>query len=148
MNDLNKYSDEREQALNQALEAMYFGFKAMIAEPDKTLHTLGLSRVHHRILFFIARSSHCSVGDLLKLLQASKQYIHKPLRTLVDQGYVLTTPDKQDKRIKRLTLSVKGSELEAKLSGGQREHFQRVFNEVGAEAEMGWRKVMQALGKS
>ncbi len=148
MDDLNQHSSQQEQALNQALEAMYFGFKAMIAEPDKILHTLGLARVHHRILFFIARNPHCSVGDLLQLLRASKQYIHKPLRALIEQGYVVTTPDEKDKRIKRLALSAKGSALEAELSGRQREHFQRVFDEVGVEAEMGWRKVMQALSKS
>jgi len=148
MNDLNKNAFEQEQLLNEALEAMYFGFKAMVAEPDKALKIIGLSRVHHRILYFIARHPNCSVGDLLKLLQASKQYIHKPLRTLVDQDYVLTVADKQDKRIKRLSLSAKGTNLEAELSGGQRKHFQRVFDEVGAEAEMGWRKVMQVLSKS
>jgi len=148
MNDLNKNPVRQEQALNEALEAMYFGFKAMVVEPDKALQDIDLSRVHHRILYFIARSPNCSVGDLLKLLQASKQYIHKPLRKLMEQGYVVTTPDKQDKRIKRLSLSEKGSALEAKLSGSQRKKFDKVFKQVGAEAEAGWREVMQALSKS
>ena len=148
MNDLNEDVSMQEQGLNEALEAMYFGFKAMVAEPDETLQALGLSRVHHRILYFIARNPDGSVGDLLQLLQASKQYIHKPLRKLIDQGYVLTTPDTKDKRIKRLSLSVKGEALEAELSGSQRKHFKKVFEQVGKDAEQGWRKVMQVLSKS
>ncbi len=145
MNDLNSLSPTQEQHLNQALEAMYFGFKAMVAEPDRKLQSLGLSRVHHRILYFIARSPHCSVGELLQRLQASKQYIHKPLRKLVDMGLVQTAADKQDKRIKRLALSAEGEALEAALSGSQRQLFAKVFAQVGVEAESGWYQVMRAL---
>ena len=43
--------------LDPALELMYFGWKAMTEEADAFLATVGLSRVHHRILYVIARKS-------------------------------------------------------------------------------------------
>lgn len=145
MIDLNK---QRETELNQALEAMYFGFKAIIAKPDEQLKALDLSRVHHRVLYFIGRNQGGSVSELLVKLKASKQYINKPLRYLIEQGYVLASPDTADKRIKRLLLSEKGMGLEKKLSGGQREHFSQVFEEAGVDAEQGWRLVMTLLAET
>jgi len=142
MNDLISEKD-----LNRALEAMYFGFNALIAKPDECLKKLGMSRVHHRILYFIGRSPECSVGGLLDRLKASKQYINRPLRHLIEQGYVIAKPDDNDRRIKRLSLSVKGEKLENMLSGGQREHFAKVFSEAGKEATEGWFLVMRLLSE-
>jgi len=144
MNDLNK---KREEALNQALEAMYFGFRAIIAKPDEHLKALGLSRVHHRILYFIGRNSNCSVSELLQQLKATKQYVNRPLRQLIEQGYVSAIADAEDRRIKRLSLSIEGVLLEAELSGGQRQHFEHVFRKAGMDAEQGWRLVMSLLAE-
>ncbi len=142
MIDLNK---QQEDSLNQALEAMYFGFKAMVAKPDAQLKSIGMSRVHHRILYFIGRHPSCSVRELLGKLQASKQYIHKPLKHLVAEGFVQSQADPNDGRIKRLSLSEKGMQLECALTGAQRAQFAKVFAEAGVDAEQGWRKVMAIL---
>lgn len=136
-----------ETELNKALEAMYYGFRAFIVGPDARLHELSMARVHHRILYFIGRNPGCSVSELLQQLMASKQYINQPLRRLIEGGYVETRIDAADRRIKRLTLSAKGSMLENELSGAQRDQFARTFKEAGPEAEDGWRKVMALLAR-
>jgi DNA-binding MarR family transcriptional regulator len=143
MNDL---IDEKD--LNHALEAMYFGFNALIANPDVRLKGLGMSRIHHRILYFIGRGPGCSVGALLGKLKVTKQYINRPLRYLIEEGYVCVMLDSDDRRIKRLSLSAKGGELEKELSGDQREHFAKVFDQAGSEARNGWYKVMALLSES
>ncbi|MCP4387869.1 MAG: MarR family transcriptional regulator, partial [Gammaproteobacteria bacterium] len=38
---------KREQELNQALESMHFGFRAMTYQPDQRLAQLGFARIHH-----------------------------------------------------------------------------------------------------
>jgi len=136
-----------EAELNRALEAMYYGFRAFIAGPDARLNELSMARVHHRILYFIGRNPGCSVSELLQKLMASKQYINQPLRRLIEGGYVETRTDEADRRIKRLTLSAKGSRLENELSGAQRDQFARIFKEAGPEAEAGWREVMARLAR-
>ncbi|MDQ7012173.1 MAG: MarR family transcriptional regulator [Mariprofundaceae bacterium] len=148
MVDYNYIDDTRMKALNRALEAMHFGFRAIIAGPDEHLKSLGLSRVHHRILYFIGRNSGCSITELLRLLRVTKQYINKPLRQLTERGYVVVARDAGDKRIKRLSLSDAGIRLEERLSGAQRAQLARVFGKAGPEAEQGWRKVMDILAKS
>lgn len=46
----------RHAAVQQAaMEAFFFGYQAFTAKPDEMLAKRGLSRVHHRILFFIAK---------------------------------------------------------------------------------------------
>ena len=135
----------RKQELNEALEAMHFGFRAMVDKPDRCLAELGFSRIHHRILYFIGRNQHCSVSELLNILGVTKQYLNRPLKTLLNGGYINQQPDTQDRRIKRLSLTEKGSKLELELSGEQRQRFAEIFDQVGPEAEMYWREVMHKL---
>lgn len=145
---VDRNSKEREQQLNAALEAIHFGFRALTARPDTRLASLGYSRIHHRILFFVARTPGCGINELLGTMRVSKQYLHRPLQRLISDGYIQVSPDSSDRRIKRLRLSNTGASLEKELSGDQRERFEQVFAKAGSQAEAGWRKVMVLLAES
>ena len=56
---------QRERELDEAWELMHFALRAVVARPDQMLEKRGLSRVHHRILFFVARQPDLSVNQLL-----------------------------------------------------------------------------------
>ncbi len=147
MTDLNSPPSDREKELNEALEAMYFAFCAVVAKPDAILAERGLSRVHHRILYFIGRKPGLSVNELLATLGISKQALNSPLRQLTQLGLVESRVDTTDRRIKRLTLTSSGACLERQLSGDQRQRFARVFEAVGPEGEIAWRRVMNLLAE-
>ena len=137
----------REQELNQALESMHFGFRAMTYQPDRRLAELGLSRVHHRVLYFIGRQPDCSVNELLDTMRVSKQYLHQPLKKIVGLGYGEQRRDSQDRRVRRLRLTARGRKLEFELSEVQRRRFAEIFEQVGPQAEKHWRQVMARLGE-
>ncbi len=137
--------NSREQQLNEALEAMHFGFRAMVHKPDQRLATLGYSRIHHRVLYFIGRNSGCSVSELLAILSVTKQYLNRPLKKLISDGYISQQSDQQDRRVKRLQLTSDGKKLERQITGDQRQHFADIFKQVGKQAELHWREVMQLL---
>lgn len=139
---------KRQQELNQALEAMHFGFRAMTYHPDRRLADLGLARIHHRLLYFIGRNPGCSVNELLGIMRVSKQYLHKPLKKLLDLGYVRQSIDTGDRRIRRLALTAKGKKLEFELSEIQRRRFARIFKKTGGAAEQHWRDVMALLSEN
>jgi DNA-binding MarR family transcriptional regulator len=145
MADPIKLTPERERELNQALEALFHGFNAVVARPDAMLTEQGLSRVHHRILYFVARNPGLSVNELLGILGVTKQSLNGPMRQLTELGYVRTQVDARDRRIKRLSLTESGQALESALSGDQRARFARVFGQLGAEDEHAWRRVMEKL---
>lgn len=136
---------DRAEALNQALELMYFGFRALVDAPDRLLARRGLARMHHRILYFIARQPGLSVGDLLARLGITKQALHGPLRELVARRLVTISADRDDRRVRRLELSKAGAALEGRLSGMQRAHLGRIFANAGRRAESGWRRVMARM---
>jgi DNA-binding MarR family transcriptional regulator len=138
---------KRQQELNQALESMHFGFRAMVYQPDQRLAKLGLARVHHRLLYFIGRNPDCSINDLLQIMRITKQYLHKPLKKLLDLGYVKQETDVADRRIRRLRLSAKGRKLEFELSEVQRRRFGHIFKQAGPAAEKHWRQVMALLSE-
>jgi len=138
---------KRQQELNQALEAMHFGFRAMTFQPDRRLSELGLSRIHHRVLYFIGRHPGCSVNELLEVMRVSKQYLHKPLQKMISLGYVDQSIDLRDRRIRRLVLSARGKKLEYELSEVQRRRFADIFGRLGPTAEKQWHRVMELLGE-
>ena len=138
---------KREQDLNLALESMHFGFRAMTHKPDQQLARLGLARIHHRLLYFLARHPGCSVNELLQIMRISKQYLHQPLKKMIAQGYVSQQPDAADRRIKRIRLTAKGKKLEYELTEVQRRRFAEIFKQAGPAAEKHWRQVMALLSE-
>ena len=145
--NVNMIEQNDESRLNQALELLHFGFRAITAEPDERLRQLGYSRVHHRLLYFIGRNPDCSQKQLLEIMRVSRQYLHRPLGQLVDDGFIEIHTDDRDRRLKRLRLSTSGQKLEQALTGRQREQLAGVFEQAGPEAEAGWRQVMALLAE-
>lgn len=137
----------RQDELNLALESMHFGFRAMTYKPDQRLAELGLTRVHHRLLYFVARHPGCSINELLQVMRVTKQYLNRPLRQMIELGYLAQRTDSDDRRVRRLSLSAKGKKLEHELTEVQRRHFAVIFKQVGPAAEKHWREVMALLGE-
>ncbi|MGZ0077548.1 MarR family transcriptional regulator [Methylomonas sp. EFPC1] len=137
--------ERREAALRLAIEQFYFGYRAFTIQPDRILAERGLGRVHHRILYFVGRNPRISVNALLGMLSVSKQALNAPLRQLMDMQLVMIDTAAHDKRVRELSLTPDGAELEAQLTGTQMQQLQTVFAQVGAEAEAGWHEVMRSL---
>lgn len=138
----------RESALQEAIELLYFSYRAFTDRPDRILGQRGLNRVHHRILYFVGRNPDASVNALLGILEVSKQALNGPLRQLVEMGLIAMRTAPHDGRVRQLRLSYAGERLEARLSGTQRRQLAEVFSASGPAAEAGWRAVMQKLAAS
>ncbi len=135
----------RDVRLNEALEIMHFGFRKLVEGPDRELRRHRLARMHHRILYFIGRNADSSVGELLAIMDITKQTLHEPLAALVARGLVDRHVDAVSHRIRRLRLTPRGAKLERKLSGAQRRRFEAIFRRTGARSERGWFEVMHDL---
>jgi DNA-binding MarR family transcriptional regulator len=131
-----------------AMEAFFFGYQAFTAKADEMLERRGLSRVHQRIVFFIARYPNLSVKELLALLGVSKQALNIPLRQLVEMHLVESVASEADKRKRLLELTEDGARFEQSLRREQVKLLERVFAEAGEEAVDGWLAVNLALGNN
>ena len=134
-------------ALNEAWRVMHFALRAVIAEPDRILATRGLTRMHHRILFFVAHSPGMSVGGLQSTLDVTKQALNAPLRQLQTQGLIELAKADHDARVREIRLTADGAALEAKLTGEQEKLFADAFAKAGERAHEGWRTVMLVLAR-
>ncbi|ASK36257.1 MarR family transcriptional regulator [Alcanivorax sp. N3-2A] len=139
--------DVAPERLNKSLETLHFAFRGLVAEPDTILRDNGLSRIHHRLLFFISTYDELSVNELVETMRLTKQAIHKPLKTLVERELVSVRRDPSDKRIKRLSLTDQGQKLENGLTGIQHDLMEEAFQSVGPEGTDAWFKVMNTLAK-
>ncbi len=126
---------------------LFFAFRALTAEPDRVLAERGLSRVHHRILYVVARNPGLRIGELLATLRVSKQALNRPLRELSRLGLVAATTPAHNRRARELRLTDPGERLERRLTAAQRRRFARAFSAAGAGAERGWRDVMRRLAR-
>lgn len=131
-----------------AMEAFFLGYQAFTAKADEMLARRGLGRVHHRILFFIARYPGLSVKELLAALGVSKQALNIPLRQLMEMQLVQSVTAEDDKRKRLLGFTAEGAKLEQALRREQAKLLQRVFAETGEAAVHGWLAVNRALGNT
>eukprot|EP00659_Diplonema_papillatum_P000225 gene225-345_t len=127
------------------MEAFFFGYQAFTAKADEMLERRGLSRVHQRIVFFIARYPALSVKELLELLGVSKQALNMPLRQLQEMHLVDSVASETDKRKRLLELTEEGRRFEQSLRREQVKLLQRAFAEAGETAVEGWLAVNKAL---
>jgi DNA-binding MarR family transcriptional regulator len=135
----------REEELRLAQDLLYFGYRDFTAGPDRILATMEMGRAHHRVLHFVGRAPGMKVGELLAILDITKQSLGRVLQPLIEQGYVKQTPGLKDKRQRLLTLTEKGEELERRLFTAQREWVLRAYREAGPQAVEGFRQVMSGL---
>ena len=130
------------------MEAFFFGYQAFTAKADEMLARRGLSRVHQRIVFFIARYPGLSIKELLNVLGVSKQALNIPLRQLMEMNLVQSVAPDTDKRKRLLGLTAEGQHLEQALRREQVKLLQRVFAQAGETAVNGWLAINQALGEN
>ncbi len=136
---------DRETSLRQAIEDLYFGYREFTALPDEILAVRGLGRTHHRILYFVCRDPGISIGELLSVLRITKQAAHRPVKDLEAQGLIASTTDARDRRVRRLSPTREGVELEAQLTAAQMQLLDAAFRDSGELAELHWRQVMTRL---
>jgi DNA-binding MarR family transcriptional regulator len=137
----------RRPDLREAIEQLYFAYRAFTASPDRILARRGLGRVHHRILYFVGGNPEISVKGLLAVLAVSKQAINAPLRQLMEMGLVAASACAADRRVKRLKLTDAGQRLEAELTATQARLLAEAFEGASAKSEAGWREVTRRLAR-
>lgn len=138
-------NEKREEQLNETLMLFYFAYRTFTKEPDRILEQHGIHRLHHRILFFVARKPEISVHELLATLEVTKQALHAPMRQLIEMGYITSEPATHDRRVRELCLTEKGENLEKQLSNVQRGKMNEIFETLGTESEESWKKVMKKI---
>ncbi len=136
---------ESRKRFDTALAAFSEAGRGLPAASDRVLARRGFGRAHQRILSFLARHPDAAVGDILRGLGVSKQALNRPLRDLVDGGWVQMRQDPTNRRAKRLRLSAGGADLEWKLTGPQHALLEAAFAAGGPGAEDTWLRVMRAL---
>jgi DNA-binding MarR family transcriptional regulator len=135
----------REEELRQAIEMLFFAYRDFTGEPDAMLADLGLGRAHHRVIYFVGRNPGITVSELLKILRITKQSLSRVLGHLVDEAYIVQRPGERDRRQRLLTLTVKGVELERRLTANQRERIAQAFRAAGADAVQGFNLVLHGI---
>lgn len=131
--------------LDHALELLHFGFRGLTIKADQFLATRDLSRVHHRILYIIARADEINVGDMAMTLGISKQALHRPLKHLIDQELVCFSRSPERHRFKLLALTEGGRAVEQTATELERQTLDQAFRKVGIEGQEAWTTVMASL---
>lgn len=92
----------------------------------------GVSVAEWRVLSVIGSRPDISFNALVQTLEIDKGWVSRTLVQLEKDGLVQRTPDPQDKRQFRLTLSDSGRELHMKGSGVSRERQRRLQSAFSA----------------
>lgn len=135
----------REEELRQGMELLFFAYRDHTAQPDRMLKDLGYGRAHHRVIFFVGRYPGMPVSELLSILAITKQSLSRVLGQLVEDGYIVQKPGREDRRQRLLELTERGRELERSLIQEQLQRIARAYRAAGAEAVEGFRTVLLGM---
>ena len=69
---------------------MFFAYRAFTRDVDSELEKIGLGRAHHRVLHFVHSRPYIIVGDLLAILDVSKQSLNRVMRDLQEREFITT----------------------------------------------------------
>ena len=134
-----------DEQLRQGIELLFFAYRDFTGDPDSVLAARGYGRAHHRAIHFIKRRPGITVAGLLDILQVTKQSLNRVLRQLVNDGLVISSEGKTDRRQRNLHLSETGDALERELSELQRDRVRRAYRAAGPEAVVGFRLVLEQM---
>jgi DNA-binding MarR family transcriptional regulator len=140
--DAGFMSDEE---IRQGIELLFFAYRDFTAEPDEILAEYGFGRAHHRVVHFVGRNPHITVGELLGILHITKQSLNRVLGQLLRRGFIIQHRGAQDRRQRLLELTDSGRELEHRLSALQRARVGGAYRKAGAQAVEGFRKVLLGM---
>jgi len=119
----------------------YFAYKTFITKADEIIEEYGISRQHHRFLFFINKLPGITIKELLLTLEISKQGSHGTLRKLKEEGLIYEETSEVDRRVKKLYSTQKGDALIHKLNKAQDDLFHQTKQNVGND----WYAIMEEL---
>src|SRR5215510_10514506 len=135
----------REEELRQGIEMLFYAYRDFTAEADAMLAQYGFGRAHHRVIYFVGRNPGMTVSALLSILKITKQSLSRVLSQLVKKGLITQKPGPRDRRQRLLELTAAGAELERRLTEAQRALVARAYRAAGADAVVGFRKVLLGL---
>lgn len=135
----------RDEELRQGIELLFYAYRDFTSDPDAILAEHGFGRAHHRAIHFISRNPGITVAELLGILRITKQSLSRVLSQLIERELVVQRQGTRDRRQRHLHLTQEGIELERKVSEPQRARVARAYQEAGAVAVEGYRKVLMGL---
>jgi DNA-binding MarR family transcriptional regulator len=138
-------SADDEAAMRQAIELLFFAYRDFTADADVLLADYGFGRAHHRIIYFVGRRPGMTVGDLLAILKITKQSLARVLRQLMRKGFIVQHNDPDDRRRRRLYLTIEAQALERTLTERQSARIAAACASAGDAAANGFRAVLQAM---
>ena len=112
---------------------------------SKALGSAGFSMTKHRILGFATITPGITVGRLVQTLHVTNQALNRPLRSLIDEGYVMAKAGVEDRREKQLFSTRKGSRLYLKIIAETIGEVDQGFRAAGPEAARGFLEVHRRL---
>ena len=132
-------------ALRQAIELLFFAYRDFTGDADTVLAGYGFGRAHHRVVYFIGRRPGVTVGELLAILEITKQSLARVLGQLLREGFVVERTDAADRRRRRLYLTPAAEALERTLTERQSARLAAAWAAAGDAAASGFRAVLQAM---
>ena len=147
MTDLNKLLTPlflSEKEIRKIIELIFFSYREFTLGPDEILNKINYGRAHHRVIYFVGKQKNITIKDLLGILKITKQSLSRVLNQLVKEKYILVSIG-EDKRTKKLCLTQKGLDLEAKLSKIQINKIKSIINDSNESDINGFKKILYSM---
>lgn len=135
----------RDDAIDRGLLLLALAQRSVQDELEPALARAGLGRQEHAVLELVGRRRGLTVAELTGLVALSKQSVSRIVGGLVGRGLLTAAPGRGDARRRPLALTPEAEALLRDLASFRRRRLRRAFREAGAEAVIGFERVLAEL---
>ncbi|MHA8110406.1 MarR family winged helix-turn-helix transcriptional regulator [Lactobacillaceae bacterium Melli_B4] len=126
---------------DQKLSTIFFAYQRFASIVDLTKYEL--TKNQHRIIFIVATLDDVSVKKILLLLNISKQAANVAIRDLMNRGFLKERRSQLDKRVKFLSLTEAGVDLNQQICDEKLKLLDQYFEAADGD----WQHAMQNLAQ-
>jgi len=135
----------RDEELDRGVGLILAGERALSAAAESARRAAGLSRGEFEILMAIRHGDGLDVSALRERLGATTPTLARILAGLDRRGFITRTPDRADRRRRRLWLSPAGEQAMGPVVEAMRAALRKAYRDAGPGQVSGARALLEAL---
>ena len=126
----------------------FFSQLNLTEDADRQLADLALGRTHNRVLYICTHKPGVTSGEITRILRITNQALNRPMRELIEGGFVEQKASAVDRRQRLHFATDAGVQLFEQLAKLQTERLNRAFEAAGPEAVEGFYEVLRHVASN
>ncbi|GAD90216.1 hypothetical protein VHA01S_037_00040 [Vibrio halioticoli NBRC 102217] len=133
--------------VSEAIFNIVHSYRNAIRAELQTQHS-SLNGMHARCLSFIERNTQCTANDIVQHFSRDKAQVARLVKEMINNGWLIKSPNPEDKRSQLLSLTEQGIALSQQISNAQQKIQDKMQQDLSEQELETFVSVMEKLANN